>query len=242
MKTYATVFFLLLSAWLTDASAAVVELVGAKVTFRFESANTGSFQTWGLATDVQQQDQLRFVPTGFSATSPVDVTPAGDGIGLRSKSEELVVTVTAKPGYVLSGTSLLQKGSYKRWGLDSTILSNTAVSVSSTFMVGADQQAIDLEGDLNDGSVGLDLPSASLWSASLSTDTGLTPSLIVKVSSTLFAFSTAPFGQALATIQNDLTQITAVALPVPLPASFPLFVTALLAVVLVTPASVRNRR
>ncbi len=242
MKTYATVFLLLLSALLTDASAAVVELVGAKVTFRFESANTGSFQTWGIATDDQQQDQLRFVPTGFKATSPVDVTPASDGIGLRSKSEELVLTVIANPGYVLSGASLLQKGSYQRWGLDSTILSNTAVSVSGSFTVGSDQKAIDLEGDLTEGSVGLDLPSVSLWSVNLLSNTGSAPSLIVKVSSTLFALSAAPFGQALATIQNDLTQITALALPVPLPASFPLFVTALLAVVLIAPAGVRNRR
>lgn len=233
MKIHAVVFLVLIAQALFGpfALASTVTLEGAQVSYSFESDDVGAFGSWGLSAS----DELQFFPSEFftSVGSP----------GVDTNEQGLVVSVTAKPGLLLTRAALRQVGTYYRWGSNAEALAATGVSVTGSFVADSRTTLLSADAPLNQGNT---LPAAAAtfdWELNRSLNVPASAAMTVSLSNLLFVYSVPPPGQvASAGIRNTLTTISALAVPVDLPSSFFLLGTAILAVMLISPSSARVRQ
>lgn len=188
-----------------NAAVAVLGLAGAvlataasagDVTFTFDSSQPGLAL---FGTPTVSGNQLSFAPSGFSAS------------GDSATTAMITVTVTANPGYVLSGFSLSESGAY------------TLSSSSDYVFVGGVFEALDIEGTTGNvqsspilgplPSVGMNVPwsggaSLAIPSSGWGGADGLVTSVSLTIDNQLFAFGGG-------SIWKEGIVVEAIATPVP---------------------------
>jgi len=200
---------------LSIGSANAAVLTGATVQFSFDDSLLDSlFGTFSV-----NGDNLEFSPHNFSALAN------GNLFGSANATTPLI-NVTAKSGYTLSGVSLFEQGDYYRI---ETAPDSSFVSVGGQFIVNNNATNFSSDQVLNSvlsfSALGNGAPLNTAWTVSESVALNAAAAT-VKVENLLVAGALPNISTAF--IEKKLVSIGAYTTPVPLPAAFWTFGSALL--------------
>ncbi|PPD20562.1 MAG: hypothetical protein CTY23_08270 [Methylomonas sp.] len=195
---------------------AVTVLPGATVDFSFSVPFNPLFGAFHV-----EGDSLRFKPTDFVATTT-------GGIDITNATTPLI-TVTARPGFVLTELNLFEQGDYFR--IESAP-NTTFVGVGGQFIVNNNPVQINADQGLNNAfsftSLATGTPFVTTpWTLSESVALNSAQSATVRLENILVAGVMSNFSAAF--IEKKLISIGVVTVPVP--AAFWLFATGLLTLV-----------